>query len=610
MFHLRRLTLVGLVLLTALWSGLPRGYAAQPLPASPWYVVLYLPQNDLLLWVNTNGQQASLARPKLPNENAVTPDPQITIAPNGQYGVISATLNNGRQGVGIYNFQTGQFVRTHESQANEVVTLAQEGYDLSSSFVAVSLLAAAPEDPAWRVVIFDLATGNALNQLTHQGISAPLGATWLPIISYVAGVGPQATVHFQLLPKAAGPGPTAPAYAWTLTSNSTQPSPYTSLFADVHPQTGAATFTYVDPNFPLVPQDSPLPPQNAIGWQQPTSGQTVGSNPTLIYANPSQNNFGAVWANSGNWVVFGAQLPSGTQWNVVQRDLPPGVNPITLTEIIGVHGTSNGYIMQSGNYDLFFANNLAQPNGQVFFKPLIASRLLYVTPFGANFTLTSLADGSGGVVSPNPPQAAGACPNAPAQRLQVGQPARVTFTDGTPLRVRVAPGGSIITQLAEGVQMNVLGGPQCGNNFSWWQIQTNVNGSLINGWVAEGDFADYYVEPLPGGGGAVQAPTLAVAPSLTPVVIANDCSQAPVQRLSMGKVAKVVITSGTLALYTNFEDAIPSNQIPPGAFLNVIEGPRCKQARFWRVQFSLNGQQLSGWVSEGTQSQYFLEPVN
>jgi tRNA A-37 threonylcarbamoyl transferase component Bud32 len=88
------------------------------------------------------------------------------------------------------------------------------------------------------------------------------------------------------------------------------------------------------------------------------------------------------------------------------------------------------------------------------------------------------------------------CEDAPPTRLKVGDHARVTFTDGRPLRIRSSPDATttdnVTTQIPEGTEMDILTGPECGDNFVWWRIRT-VNG--VTGWVAEGDFEDYYVEP-------------------------------------------------------------------------------------------------------------------
>lgn len=94
------------------------------------------------------------------------------------------------------------------------------------------------------------------------------------------------------------------------------------------------------------------------------------------------------------------------------------------------------------------------------------------------------------------------CPTAPPSRVKVGDHARVTFTDGIPLRVRDKPEvatDNVIVQIAEGTEFDIIGGPQCapipGSNSSYvfWQIK--IDASSTSGWVAEGDSAAYYIEP-------------------------------------------------------------------------------------------------------------------
>jgi hypothetical protein len=87
------------------------------------------------------------------------------------------------------------------------------------------------------------------------------------------------------------------------------------------------------------------------------------------------------------------------------------------------------------------------------------------------------------------------CPGAMAQRLQPDMRARVTFTDGTPLRVRQGAGKSaaVLGQLEEGATMVVTGGPRCANDGLWWQVRADDGG--LEGWVLEGEKGSYYVEP-------------------------------------------------------------------------------------------------------------------
>jgi Tol biopolymer transport system component len=80
-------------------------------------------------------------------------------------------------------------------------------------------------------------------------------------------------------------------------------------------------------------------------------------------------------------------------------------------------------------------------------------------------------------------------------QLGVGVRGRVTFTDGTPSRLRAEPGirSAEITQMAEGTEFDVIGGPICINGFRWWQLELD---DTTTGWAAEADGAVYFLEPL------------------------------------------------------------------------------------------------------------------
>ncbi len=102
------------------------------------------------------------------------------------------------------------------------------------------------------------------------------------------------------------------------------------------------------------------------------------------------------------------------------------------------------------------------------------------------------------------PQGEFACPNAPRSRLQVGDSARVTYTNGLTLRVRQDPifdKDNVLVQIKEGTQFQIIGGPVCaiitetGMSFVFWQIQ--VSSPRVIGWAAEGDSVNYYIEKWP-----------------------------------------------------------------------------------------------------------------
>src|SRR5215467_2054354 len=93
------------------------------------------------------------------------------------------------------------------------------------------------------------------------------------------------------------------------------------------------------------------------------------------------------------------------------------------------------------------------------------------------------------------------CPGAPPQRLTVGMQAELTLTQAgqssgptIPVRVHQTAGtrSRVVGQLSQGNPFQVIGGPQCKDKYSWWQI----NSQGLVGWIAEGDSSGYFVEPF------------------------------------------------------------------------------------------------------------------
>src|SRR5690606_16683073 len=85
------------------------------------------------------------------------------------------------------------------------------------------------------------------------------------------------------------------------------------------------------------------------------------------------------------------------------------------------------------------------------------------------------------------------CEGAPRPRLAAGMTGRVVPTNGQPLRVRMAPGGEIVTQIQPSDVFVTLAGPQCQGGYAWWQIRTAEG---AEGWAAEGGPPEgYFIEP-------------------------------------------------------------------------------------------------------------------
>lgn len=92
---------------------------------------------------------------------------------------------------------------------------------------------------------------------------------------------------------------------------------------------------------------------------------------------------------------------------------------------------------------------------------------------------------------------ASSCPGAPPQKLKVDQTAYVC-TSRDSVKLREGPGKSypVVKSLVPGADVQIIGGPKCANNWSWWQVKTE---SGYTGWMAEGgDNADpYFICPRP-----------------------------------------------------------------------------------------------------------------
>ena len=52
--------------------------------------------------------------------------------------------------------------------------------------------------------------------------------------------------------------------------------------------------------------------------------------------------------------------------------------------------------------------------------------------------------------------------------------------------------GAVVGQIPAGAQFNVLEGPACQDELTWYRVQYGD----LTGWTAEGQGREYWVEPL------------------------------------------------------------------------------------------------------------------
>jgi len=90
------------------------------------------------------------------------------------------------------------------------------------------------------------------------------------------------------------------------------------------------------------------------------------------------------------------------------------------------------------------------------------------------------------------------CPGALPPRMVPGDTGRITYTPPDPSRVRSAPrveSGNVIGMIQPGGQFTVVSGPVCDTTrqLRWWLVRTE----RLEGWVAEGQPGQYWMEPWP-----------------------------------------------------------------------------------------------------------------
>lgn len=576
--------------------------SAQTLPPSPWYTVVYQPQTDMLHWVNANGQQASMARPAMLDEAQFL---DLRMSPNGQTMVMVSELNTGVQALGIYDFSISAFVQVHQAQPGETVSLGGENiFTANSQYFAVGFFSGDFVSPAWRVILFEAATGNLTAFVDHTHPDAPDVQLSAPAVQYVDG----SYVHFQLIPQATGGWHTWPAYAWRAFGfdpavPAITESPYTRANIQLQLLTGRASMAYMDEGFAAAPQDGQTPNFNAVGWNIPANGSSM----TAVHADATRYHLSARWANGGEWILFLSTDAAGNRyWNIVMANGTPGNNshmPFD-PQFTHAYGTSDGYLVRNNAHMLLYTNGFSPNTAMPLMQMNADDRIVYVTPIGVSFTL----DGLSGLVASPPvlvntatatpePTTPVDCSAAPGQRVTIGDQARVV-TSMNGLNLRQEPNGTIITTLTGGTVFNIIGGALCDEGLYWWQV--DQNGTI--GWLAEASSNGYFIEPYDG-------PVAPPAPA-----VPAGCEQALASRLSVGSTA-TVITQLRPHNGPNGE-IVGQGFYLEGTLVTVNAGPECSGGQYWwlitgQAKIGRIGQRfetVQGWVAETGIGSYNLSP--
>jgi len=662
--------MIFIVILLAIAPMLTVSAQTQELPPADWYAVVWARGDDTLHWVSPNGEPASIIRPQLPDE-ALNANPQMRFSRDGRYLLLVAELNNGLNGIGIYDIQAGQFTQTHQAQPDEIIYLGLEHTsNISATQMVVGFASADFEDIAWRIIIFDLASGAAVNVLSNDTASWEMDVPpSIPVVTYFEvdeSIG-QEVIHFKMIPKIEAPTEIVPSFKWYPALEAPADmglSAYNHLDADINYSTGEIVRPYTDPSFPSLPAPESGLNNNAIGRAVPTLEDIP---PTGIWVDTQRYLYSPVWANSTEWVAFFTEAgEEGTiaGWQVVPRD--GIITDKTLIPLPAsareVFGTPQGLLVIDIENNVSHITSLDLVEGTLLYQSPQAqlAQVVYVSAEVGAFLLTgvgasattvdamaedsTVASDAPTVIPASPDELTVFCEGTLPSILQIGSSAQVSNTDGIPLRVREAPGGAVLTEITEGTQFDVLGGPECFDGYTWWQIEL---ASGTAGWSAEGDNEDYWVAVVTAptavstetvASTATLIPTEAVTDSTqeeaTPVLtVAQDtttettdadtteevvdtpagdgnCGASPESRINVGMNVMVQAAGGSLAFRANPLDSAPVAQLPDQTILPVVGGPACRTGyRQWQVRATIDGVLRDGWVSEGTLTRYFLEPT-
>ncbi len=460
----------------------------EPLGQRAWWSWVYNIELDSLYLVNpTDAERLSLPRPKLPQEVAGA-TPQLAVSRDGRILIVANELTTGVNGLGFYAFETGRFIRTHQLRPAEDIYLGA-GYDaisLSGSpyivsadnrFVAVGLATMDFSSPGWRVVVFDLNTGEALYQLEKRSPQVQaLGAAFtsndivFPRILYYG----DDEIHVQLIRFGADAEPEYPALVWQPNRNTVTQSPFTRTNIDILPNTQQAVTTYVDSALPAT-TNGLFPANNALGVGMPE--------PTALYTLPNADFSAPRWAANGERIVFRTRDAEGNiQWQQFIRASAEVLSLDAATEVaVGTPAgvllrTATG-IIQAVNTDGATVPLLQTPEGT-------RSVILWVTPPDSTFALQSvyIPLNLTGIVH---------CPGTPVSEVAIGSEAVATVS----LRIRNTPGGEFVVTMTPDTEFIVVGGPECQGTYTWWRIRL-ADGTT--GWAAEGDTNLYFIQPPPG----------------------------------------------------------------------------------------------------------------
>jgi len=516
----------------------PVASSAVAIPASPWYVWFYMPTPDRLILFNQTGEVTTINRPRLTNEALASDNLRMSISRDGRYLVQAVKVSN-IPTLSIYDFATGT-LRSITLSATDTVFMGS-GTDYYSSATGSPLIFSpdsksvavgvartdSPEFNEWRVMVIDLATGSITKQVRHTDIAAITVAPSAEITSAISGgfgsyypnivvwdnVG---NIHFQLVYQFAGGAFTYPALAWNPLTNSATVSAYNRISVDVLPTDGSVVYATNEPTLPALPSDGMFPANNVI-----VRGLPVGTTmtPQQLLTTGTYDMFAARWITGGTQIAFQFfDAINPARWGIYTLATPATPFAQLSDGYNMLVGVSNGAVTVAEGFDTFIVTwhqNGTTPTNIGTLPPMSGEPVIvWAQPFNALLGITSLVTAptttttsttttSSPTAIPTssvviPVGATVLCPGAPVSIVRSGINGRVFVggADRGPLNVRqtASTTAPIARIIPEGTVFAIIGGPQCADGYTWWQVRLDDG---IVAWVAEGTSTQYFIEPAP-----------------------------------------------------------------------------------------------------------------
>ncbi|MCX9078356.1 MAG: SH3 domain-containing protein [Candidatus Methanoperedens sp.] len=463
--------------------------AALHLPASDWRLVTHNQCDDTLHWLNPSGEFVSIPRPTLPDEAATSPCSYrpMHISQDGRFLVQTATLTTGRTGVGFYDLQTGEWLQVHETETNEAAHLGHRYSSDANNQIAISFSTDLEGAHAWRVNLFDMTTGNALDELRSDGseIAGFVGGEFLAdalTVPYVVLVGQdEATGNTLVVIRFDGTEGDvdpfgavvwypqgAPGVGQELISSS-----YTAQDLDILPD-GYAIYAYEETAFAAGPPagEGPYPiTSNAVAMLRP---DTLGHSPDpeLFFADGVSTVYGAQWAADGRIALF--RRFDGTAEHLNWIKVGTAVLVPLEQQIAQVLGVPDGFVYNTADGIYYLSETAAAPTGPIFTDPALSGSMAFVwaTAFG------------------NPPLTLDT-PAGPAPEVVPTLPIVTATPDTGICRIRSADGGNVNIRSGPGTAYPVLGQVPgtselaiTGYNGDWYVVDYAGAQGWMAGWVS------------------------------------------------------------------------------------------------------------------------------